>query len=365
MTTQSTVELKKNITTRAWVDIDLGALLRNGEALARQAGVPLMPMVKADAYGLGVVPVIRTLAKLDPLGFGVAMVAEGRELRAAGAWRPVIVFTPLLPAEFPLAREANLIPTLGHPEHISTWVESGGGPWHLAIDTGVSRAGVRWDAVGAIADLLRRYPPDGAYTHFHSPELDDGSMEQQEARFRSAIAALPERPALLHADSSAAIVRRSPSLWSFVRPGVFLYGVGSGARAAIQPEPVAHVRARIVELRELHVGDSVGYDATWRAKRPSRVATLAIGYADGYRRSMGNAAEVLLHGRRVPVVGGVMMDMTMLDVTDVPCAIGDAATLIGADGDDLLTVEDVAARGGISPYELLTGLRQRIVRIAS
>jgi alanine racemase len=360
MTTQSTAD---NITTRAWVDIDLGALLRNGEALAKHARVPLLPMVKADAYGLGVVPVVRTLAKLDPFGFGVATVPEGRELRGAGEWRPVIVFTPLLPADFPRAREANLIPTLAHPESIAKWMESGGGTWHLAIETGVSRAGVRWDSIGEIADLVRRFPPDGAYTHFHSPELDDGSMEQQEERFRAAVAALPARPALLHADSSAAIVRRSPSSWSFVRPGVFLYGVGSGARAAIQPEPVAHLRARVVELHDLRVGDSVGYDATWRAQRPSRVATLAIGYADGYRRSMGNAAEALLRGRRVPVVGTVMMDMTILDVTGVPCAVGDAATLIGADGGDLLTVEAVAARGGISPYEVLTGLRQRVQRV--
>jgi alanine racemase len=362
MTTQSTAD---NITTRAWVDIDLGALLRNGEALAKHAHAPLLPMVKADAYGLGVVPVVRTLAKLDPFGFGVATVPEGRELRIAGEWRPVIVFTPLLAGDFPRAREANLIPTLAHAETIAKWMESGGGTWHLAIETGVSRAGVRWDSIGEIADLVRRFPPDGAYTHFHSPELDDGSMEQQEERFRAALAALPARPVLLHAESSAAIVRRSPSSWSFVRPGVFLYGVGSGARAAIQPEPVAHLRARVVELHDLRAGDSVGYDATWRAQRPSRVATLAVGYADGYRRSMGNTAEALLRGRRVPVVGTVMMDMTILDVTDVPCAVGDAATLIGADGGDLLTVEAVAARGGISPYEVLTGLRQRVQRVAS
>ncbi|MFI5246799.1 MAG: alanine racemase, partial [Gemmatimonadales bacterium] len=200
--------------------------------------------------------------------------------------------------------------------------------------------------------------------HFHSPELDDGSMEVQEKRFQDAIAALPRRPEILHADSSAAIVRRSPSKWDLVRPGVFLYGVGSGARAALQPEPVAHLRARVVELRDLEVGDSVGYDATWRAARPSRVATLALGYADGYRRSLGNNADALVHGRRVPVIGTVMMDMTTVDVTGVRCEVGDCATLIGADGGDLLTVEAVALRAGLSPYELLTGLRQRVARVA-
>jgi alanine racemase len=365
MTTKSTADLNNLNTTRAWVDIDLGALLRNGEALARHARVPLLPMVKADGYGLGVVPVVRALSKLDPFGFGVATVSEGRELRDAGVRHPVIVFTPLLPAELPHLRDAQLLPTLSTASGITSWMESGGGPWHLAIDTGLSRAGVRWDCIGEIADIVRRFPPDGAFTHFHSPELDDGSMEQQEQRFRDALSALPARPPLLHADSSAAIVRRTPSFWNVVRPGVFLYGVGSGARAPLQPEPVVHLRARIVELHDLHVGESVGYDATWRAARRSRVATLAVGYADGLHKSMGNNADALVHGRRVPVIGGVMMDMTMIDVTDVPCAVGDRATLIGADGGDLLTVEAVADRAALSPYEVLTGLRQRITRIAS
>ena len=361
MTTQSTAD---GITTRAWVDIDLGALLRNGEAVARLARVPILPMVKADGYGLGALPVVRTLSKLDPFGFGVATVTEGRELRAAGVSLPVMVFTPLLAAELPQARDLNLIPTLSSARAVAEWAESGGGPWHLAIDTGVSRAGVRWDRIAEVADAVLRFPPAGACTHFHSPELDDGSMEIQEQRFEEAIASLPRRPAILHADSSAAIVRRSPSKWNLVRPGVFLYGVGSGARAALQPEPVAHLRARMVELRDLQVGDSVGYDATWRAVRPSRVATLALGYADGYRRALGNNADALVHGRRVPVIGTVMMDMTMIDVTGVPCDVGDFATLFGADGGDLLTVEAIASRAGLSPYELLTGLRQRVERVA-
>ena len=360
MNTQSTAGWN---TTRAWVDIDLGALLRNGAAIAKHAGVPILPMVKADAYGLGVVPVARTLAKLDPVGFGVATVDEGSELRASGWSRPIMVFTPLLANELASAREAKLVPTLASAATIAAWTEVGGGPWHLAIDTGVSRAGVRWDRIGDVIDAVRGHPPEGAFTHFHSAELDDGTMELQERRFRDAIAALPERPSVLHADNSAAAVRRSPSPWNAVRPGVFLYGVGSGPRAALQPEPVAHLRARVVELRDLAPGDSVGYGATWRASRPSRVATLAVGYADGYRRSLGNKAEALLHGRRVPVVGTVMMDMTILDVTGVPCAAGDVATLFGADGTDLLTVEAVAARAALSPYELLTGLRQRVARV--
>jgi alanine racemase len=228
----------------------------------------------------------------------------------------------------------------------------------------VNRAGVRWDSLGALADVLRRHPPDGAFTHFHSAELDDGSMEEQERRFRDAIGALPARPQVLHADNSAAIVRRSPSQWSVVRPGVFLYGVDTGGRAALRPEPVAHLRARVVEVRDVAIGESVGYDATWRAQRPSRVATLGVGYADGYRKQMGNKGEVLLNGHRAPVVGGVMMDMTTIDVTDIACTVGESATLFGVAGAEAMPIEEVARRGAISPYELLTGLRQRIARIA-
>jgi alanine racemase len=358
MTTESTADN----TARAWVDIDLGALVRNGAALARHARAPILPMVKADAYGLGVGPVTAALETLDPFGFGVATVEEGRELRTRGVKRPVIVFTPILRDEFIDVRRAGLTPTLSNAEAISAWTESGGGPWHLAVDTGMNRAGVRWDTVGSLADLIRRSPPEGAYTHFHSAELDDGSMEVQEGRFREALAALAVPPAVVHADNSAAIARRSPSPWNAVRPGVFLYGVGSGAGAAVTPEAVVRLSARVVELREVPAGESVSYDASWIATRSTRVATLAVGYADGYRRSLGNRGSVLIRGVRVPVVGTVTMDMTMVDVTGVACRVGDAATLIGTDGAETISVDDVGAACGLSPYEILTGLRQRAAR---
>ncbi len=347
-------------TTRAWVDIDLGALVRNGETLARHAHVALLPMVKADAYGLGAIPVARALERVDPFGFGVATVAEGRELRSGGIARPILVFTPVLPADFAAMRALGLTPTLGDPMAIEAWIETGGVTWHLAIETGMSRAGVPWDRIGAVLDLVRRAPPAGAFTHFHSAECDDGSMEVQERRFADAVAALPQRPALLHAENSAGIVRRSPSPWDIVRPGVFLYGVSCGG--ALRSEPVAHVRARIVELRDVQPGESVSYGATWRAASSTRVATVGIGYADGYRRSLGNAGEVLLHGQRARVIGTVTMDMTMIDVTGIACDTGDVVTLMGAEGGELVSAADVGGACGLSPYEILTGLRQRLPR---
>jgi alanine racemase len=346
---------------RAWVDVDLGALLRNATTIATQSRARLLPMVKADAYGLGAVRVARTLERLDPWGFGVATIAEGEELRGAGIVRPIVVFTPLLAGDFDAAIRANLTPTLGDRDSIERW-QLIARPWHLAIDTGMSRAGIQWNDTEQIRDLLPHYAPQGAFTHFHSAERNDETRIEQERRFAVALAALPVRPAMLHAENSAAVEHRGPSSWHVVRPGVFLYGVGSGNAPDIAPEPVVAVRARIVDLRTIPDGDTVSYGATWTAMGDRRIATLGIGYADGYRRALSNRGYAIVSGRRVPVVGVVTMDMTMVDVTDAPCAVGDAATLIGSDGGERIDVTDVARMGEVSPYEVLTGLRGRLPR---
>jgi alanine racemase len=347
--------------TRAWVEIDLGALLRNGAAMAAR-GAALIPMIKADAYGLGAVPVARALERLDPWGFGVATIEEGRELRDAGITRRIIVFTPMHGAELDEMRAARLTPILARAQDIEAWSATGGGAWHLAIDTGMSRCGVRWTDIASVAAAAGSSAPEGAYTHFHSAEKDDGSMEQQEERFAKALAALKVAPKLLHTENSAALARRDRSPWPLARPGIFLYGVGSGLAVRVAPEPVVSVRARIVSLRTLAAGDTVSYDAAWRAGGERTIATAAIGYADGYRRSFSGRGAALLNGRRVTVAGTVTMDMTMLDVTGVPCAIGDVATFIGRDGNSLITVEDAAAMADLAPYELLTGLSARAER---
>jgi alanine racemase len=348
---------------RAWVEVDLGALRRNARALEARARVPILPMVKADAYGVGAAAVVRALEPLDPWGYGVAAVAEGEALRAQGIERRILIFTPLLPSELPRAHAAGLTPSLHRAEDVVRWTMLGGAAWHLSIDTGMSRAGVRWDDVAPLRSIVDAHPPEGAYTHFHSADRDDASRVEQEHRFLAALDALAmrARPAVLHAENSPGIEHRAPSPWSIARPGVFLYGVGSGG--AIEPEPVVHLRARVVDVRTVHAGETVSYGATWRAETDRVIATLACGYADGYRRHLGNRGTALLHGRRVPVVGVVTMDMTMVDVTSVSCAVGDVVTLVGRDGDALLTVSDVAAMGDLSPYELLTGLRLRVPRL--
>jgi len=335
----------------AWLEIDLDALVRNAQVISRRAQAPLLPMVKANAYGLGVLPVVRALETLSPWGYGVATVAEGAELRSAGIQRPVLIFTPLLPRELETAQQHRLTPALGSAEAIAAWAPSGA-PWHLAIDTGMNRAGMPWDAIDTQTQV-----PDGAFTHFHSAECGDGSMKLQLERFKAALAKLPARPRLLHAENSPALERLTgPSAWDIVRPGVFLYGVGKTA------EPVATLNAHIVDLRTIMAGESVSYGATYRAASPRRIATLALGYADGYRRAFGNRGRAIVNDREAPVVGNVTMDMTMIDVTDVPCEIGDVATVLGRGGDRVLDAVTVAEDGGVSPYELLVGLALRAKR---
>ncbi len=355
---------------RAWIEVDLGALVRNGARLAARAGVPLLPMVKADAYGLGAVPVARALLALDPWGFGVATAEEGAELRHAGIRQPIVIFTPLLPADLAAARQAGLTPAFGEPHAIAAWADAGGGPWHLAIDTGMHRAGAQWREVGALADAVARCPPEGVFTHFHSADADAASVVEQTERFEWALAALPLQPAVRHAENSAAIARLGASAWSVVRPGIFLFGAGGGAGGE-EPEAVAALRARVIDLHAVAPGEGVSYGMRYRVAGARRVATVAAGYADGYRRAFSNVGRAIVNGYRVPVAGTVTMDMTMLDVTDIPCAIGDVVTLLGpaprtagdAGPSESIDLATAAREADVAVYELLTGLHARLPRV--
>jgi alanine racemase len=348
---------------RAWVEVDLDAVVHNATSIHRRSGKPILPMVKADAYGMGAVEVCRALEPLDPWAFGVAALAEAAELRQAGVDRRILIFTPLLTTDFGEARRLGVTPTLGDAESIRDWMESGGGAWHLAIDTGMHRAGVEWWRVGELASLAAESPPEGAFTHFHSADTNDASMEEQQKRFRLSLEALHARPRILHAENSPAAERQSPSPWDVVRPGVFLYGVGGGRGSRLTPAPVAHFRARVVEIHDVRSGESCSYGASWRASGECRVATLAVGYADGYRRLFSSRGQVILGGRRAPVVGRVTMDMTMVDVTGIACKVGDVATLLGRGGDDHLDINQICDAVDLLPYEMLVGLKLRAPRV--
>ncbi len=346
--------------TSAMLTVDLAAVRENYRLLARRAAVPLLPMVKADAYGLGAVEVAVMLDAERPTAFGVASVAEGRELRGAGIASDIVVFTPVLPSDFAAAAEAKLTLSLANPEHIATWVLAGG-TWQLPIDTGMNRTGVDWrDTDRLRAVLSAGSPPSGVFTHFHSADADPASMAVQESRFAGIIAALPVRPACVHAENSAALLQRGASRYDCARPGIALYGVAVGPAEWV-PLPVVTLASSVVAVRRVEAGDTVSYGATWRAASERRIATVALGYADGYPRGAGNKATAVVNGWRVPVVGLVTMDMTMCDVTDVPCEVGDRVTLIG--GDAAMSVSAVAECAARSPYEVLTGLRARVRRV--
>lgn len=347
---------------RAWMDVDLGAILRNARAAEARAGVPIIPMVKADAYGLGAVEITKSLEAVNPDAYGVATIEEGTELRDAGIERPIIIFSPLLRDEYLDARNFELTPSLGTEQEIREWTRE---PfdWHLSIDTGMSRAGVPWREIHTLRELLSENVPEGAFTHFHSAELNDGSMDEQEQRFRDAIAELPVRPKFLHTDASAAIARHGKSEWDAIRPGVFLYGVGSGEGAELEPEPVVSIHSRIAETRWIEPGDSVSYDATWHAPSRRRIATIPMGYADGYPRAASNRAFGIAKDGRVPIRGLVTMDMIMLDVTDSGADVGDVVTMMGhGENGDSIGADELAALAEMSYYELLTGLRGRLGR---
>jgi alanine racemase len=316
------------------------------------------------------------LAPDERFGIGVAAVAEGEELRALGWTGRVVVFAPAPPDELPRAARAGLTLALSDLDAVRRWAAAAreqGRPlaFHAEVDTGMGRAGFHYAeaaawgaAVGAeTADLLEW---EGCFTHFHSadePEL--APTDEQQRRFREAMDALPDgsAPRVIHSANSAAAIRRHGFGGDVVRPGIFLYGGSAGPDAI--PEPVASVRARIALVKGVPAGWTCGYGATYTARRPERWGTLAIGYGDGLPRALAAAGgQALVHGRRVPVIGRISMDMTVVDLTEVPEAVaGDVATLIGADGTEQIGLDEVAAKAGTISYEVLTGLGARLPRL--
>ena len=346
--------------------MDLAAVVENARTVARIAGTRLLPVVKANAYGMGAVAVSKALEALDPLGYCVATVAEGAELRAAGIARPVLVFMPARPDLFDEHHAHRLTPVLDDRASIQGWTARGasGGAFHLEIDTGMGRTGVRWDEVEPLADLLDTPYLEGCFTHFHSADRRDGSANAQLERFQAAVGRLARRPALLHAANSAAALRGKPFALDAIRPGIFLYGATPGEGLS-SGKPAVALRARVVSVRHLQRGETVSYGASWTAPRATTVATLGIGYADGLSRSLGLKGEttVLLNGARCPVVGLVTMDLTMVDAGDKSAAVGDVATLLGESNGQANTLDQLAAWSGMLQHEFLVRLGARLPRI--
>lgn len=346
-------------TARAWVDVDLDAVVRNARSYIAATGVPVLPMLKADGYGLGALMVARALAVVEPWGYGVATIDEARELHVNGIVRPVVVFSPLVPAMIDYVTAIAARPAIGDIVALQAWLHRGSGPFHIEIDTGMGRSGIPWnDAESLIA--VRNLVGDaagweGIFTMFHSAEKNAAATEQQWERLEGACAAIGRRPHLVHAAASAAAAYGSKYAGNVTRPGIHLYG---GRVVGLDSVPVAALRARVVATQRVAAGTPIGYDATWHAGRATTIATLAIGYADGVHRSLSNEGAVELLGQRVRIVGRVTMDHLMVDAGDLPVAIDDVATLFGG----LVTLEEQAALAGTVSYELLTALGPRLPR---
>lgn len=342
--------------TRAWVEVELDALTRNARRFAEAMGVPLLPMVKADAYGLGAEAVVTVLEPLEPWGYGIATVEEGAALRRQGIVRPLVLFTPLYPQILHGCLTWGIRPAIGNTAMLEAWLAAGGGPFHLAIDTGMSRAGIAWHHAAAWEELIPQLDAttvfEGAFTHFHSADTDPESCRVQLNRFHEVVARFARRPSLLHAANSAALPEFALDL---ARPGIYLYG---GAAGPAVPEPVVRVAARVVAVRRVRTGDTVSYGATWVATQPTTIATVALGYADGVPLALASRGCFELEGQQCLVAGTVNMDLTMIDAGDLKVVPGDIATFIGG----TVTLEQQAAAAGTTVYQLLTALGPRLPR---
>lgn len=367
--------------SRAWVEVHLDRLRDNAREVQNSVGRAsgILPMVKANAYGLGLEVVTRALLPVDPWGFGVATVSEAVALRNGGWTGPALVFSPVTPDDLARAAAADLTLCLSSVDMVERWAAMAASTgqklrFHIEIDTGMGRAGLPAEEAGEWGAAVQHAAAgklvwEGCFTHFHSAdEPDPAPTDLQWSRFNDALAALPavapgEPERLIHVANSAACMRRGGFHCDLVRPGIFLYGGYVGG--AVEPFPVAEVHARLVHVREVQAGATAGYGATYTAQNGQRWGTLAIGYGDGLPRALGAAGgAALVRGHVAPIIGRISMDMTTIDLTDVPNAnVGDIATLIGRDGDAEILLDEVARQAGTISYEILTGLSPRLPRI--
>ena len=360
-------------------EIDLAALRRNAERVAvATAPAKLLAVVKADAYGHGAVACARALSPLV-WGFAVSLVEEGVELRRAGVDKPIVVLGGFYGRAHLDVVAYSLTPVVFSVDDIERFsraadeLASGRVGVHLLIDTGMGRLGVRPERLGRLLDAARRVPGievTGVATHL--AEADAGEADptaQQLNMFKNAqaeIVAAGFAPETVHIANSAGALRFPEARHELVRPGLALFGHLPSSKVTLAGlEPVMRLVSRIVALRELPAGAGVSYGALWRTTRPSRIATIPIGYADGYTRRMTGRAHALVAGRRVPVVGAITMDMTMLDVTDVPSGLGDEVTLLGAQGpgDQSIGAEELASWSDTIVYEVFCSVSKRVPRV--
>lgn len=358
----------------AWVELDLARLEGNVAALRRWvgAGVELIAVVKANAYGHGVAGIAPALERVGVERFAVFSVSEGVHLRRLGIRRPVLVLGHAFPREAEAAVGHDLTLTvdelpLGQALAEAACAAGRVAKVHVKVDTGLHRFGLPPEEAVALAERLRALPGilvEGLWTHMaNADEEDDSFSLEQRERFEAVARRLPWVP-YRHAANSATAFRRPELRYDGVRTGIGLLGVVPPNSPDPGLAPVLSLKARVVRVTELSPGEGVSYGLTWRAHRPSRVALVPVGYGDGWPRSLSNCGEVLVRGRRVPIVGRVCMDQFLVDVTEVAgVAPGDEVVLIGEQGGERIGAEDVAELAGSIAWEILAGLQARLPRL--
>ena len=363
----------------AWVQVDLEQLARNWKILRREvpASVSLMFVAKDNAYGLGAVEAARVALEGHADSLAVFTLGEAQELRDAGITAPILLLGERLADEVPHVLELDLEPCVGSIEMAEAFSRAGRTrgrpvPIHLKVNTGMNRFGFSWRNVDSWGPILKTLPAlefRGALSHFaQSDELDKGFARTQSQRFEGVLKCLSAqdiRPQWIHHCNSGGVLDLPDAHFNRVRVGLLAQGVypSEVCRRLEGVLPVLSLRARLTAIQELEIGDTVGYGMRWRAERPSRIGVLSVGYGDGYPR-LRNQGQVLLHGRRVPIVGGVTMDALMIDLTDVPEAqLGDEAVLLGTQGTDCITVQELARLSGTVTYDVLAGFRGRLPRV--
>ncbi len=360
------------------VKIDLDRIARNFDAVREKAGVPVMAVVKADAYGHGAIQVARTLQDKCSF-FGVSSILEAMELRKAGLHNPILILghTPL--SAFPTAVQQGIRLTIYDYEAalaLSQAAQEAGmeAPFHLAVDTGMSRLGFQVSEESAnICAKIASLPgliAEGLFSHFATADCEDLSRSRKQAELFDAFdIMLKERGVnipIRHLDNSAGLMNFSKH-YEMVRSGIVTYGMYPSEEVSpdlLKLEPALQFLSRISCVKTLPAGREISYGGTYVTDKPTVVATVPVGYADGYRRSLSGKFYVLIHGKRAPILGRICMDQMMVDVTDIPdVKKGDKVVLVGQDGDEIITMEAIAEAADSFNYEFVCGISRRVPRI--
>ena len=360
------------------VKIDLDAIDRNFEAVRAKAGVPVMAIIKADAYGHGAIPVARLLEGKCAF-FGVSSMLEALELRRAGLRKPILILGHTPVQAFPTAIMENIRPAIYRWEDAKALSEAAQSigvtaHFHIAVDTGMSRIGFQVSEESAdICARIAKLPllhAEGLFSHFATADCADLSRAEKQAeqfdRFYEMLRSRDITIPLRHLDNSAGLMNFNRH-YDMVRSGIVTYGLYPSEEvspALLKLEPALQWLSRITHIKTLPAGREVSYGGTYVTKRPTVVATIPVGYADGYRRNLSGKFHVLIRGRKAPILGRICMDQMMVDVTNIPdVSVNDRVVLVGKYGKEQITMEEIAAAADSFNYEFVSGISRRVPRI--